>query len=602
MEAAERRGGFAGHLVALAGVVVAAFVVYALLATTIASPRAFTDELLYFEAAASIADGDRIGVDGEPYHHARLYPLALAAVHALAPDRESAYEMAKLLNALFVALTAVPVFLLARRLLGPWWSVVIAGLAVAVPSAMYVSVMMTESLAYLTAAWAIVAIMFALERPTWARQIAAIAAIALAAGVRTQLLSLFGVYVAALAICALLLPERRRWRAEARALVPTLALLAAAVGAFVFAPVVQGSPPRLLGGYAPLWRSYDVGEVGRWLVYQLANLELYLAVVPLAVAPIVVALLYRRARDGSERHAAFFALFVTGNVTFLVLVAAFNSTYWAGERLHDRPLFYIVPLWLIVLGIWLAVGLPRPLAAGAIGAATAVVLPLLLPFPEYAREERESQFIAVAPTLWSVIDQSLATIGLSGFAALTLFVLGTVLATFLVPFRFGAAFAVLVLSLFAVTAGLAWHGAAGRANEWAVLLPPGQRSWIDARVPPGRSVTLLTALHECSPPELLRASYLADFFNERVRAVVHLAYEPNSLGSVEVRVTRRGRVVRASGDPLRTEYVVAPAFLDLRGTRLAVAPAGRLVLTRVPGEVRIQSDRWRAEVASARCG
>ncbi len=587
---------------ALLAVVAVAFLVYALLAARIASPRAFTDELLYFEAAASIADGDGARVNGEPYHHSLLYPLALASVLALAPDREAAYEAAKLLNALFIALTAVPAFLLARRLVTPWWSVAVAGLAVAVPSAMYVSVTMTESLAYLTFAWALVAIVLALERPTWALQLAAIAAIAFAAGVRTQFLSLFGVYLAALAICAFLLPERHGLRAQARTLAPTLAILALGACAFILVPVVQGSTPGLLGGYGTLWSSYDVGEVGRWLVYQLANLELYLAVVPFAVAPIVLSLLYGRARDGSERHAAFFALFVSGNATLLVVVAAFNSTYWAGERLHDRPLFYVVPLWLVVLGVWLAEGLPRPLAACAVGAATALVLPLLLPFQEYAREEVESQFIAVAPTLWSVINQELFAIGLTGLGALLLFVLALVLATVLVPARFGAVFVALVASVFAVTAGLAWHGAIRLSDEREAILPPGQRSWIDDRVPPGGRVTLLTALSACSPPEPLIASYLADYFNDSVREVAHLAYEPNSLGSVDVRVSRSGRVDRSSGDPLHTEYVVAPAVVSLEGTRLAVSPTARLVLTRVPGEVRIRDEAWRADVAAARCG
>ena len=121
----------------------------------------------------------------------------------------------------------------------------------------------------------------------------------------------------------------------------------------------------------------------KWLVYHLANLELYLAVVPFAVAPIVLSLVYRRARDGSERHAAFIALFVSANATFLVLVAGFNSTIWAGERLHDRPLFYVVPLWLVVLFVWLAEGLPRPRDGGrrrGSDCARAATVPAL---PEY---------------------------------------------------------------------------------------------------------------------------------------------------------------------------------------------------------------------------
>ena len=43
-----------------------------------------------------------------------------------------------------------------------------AALAVAIPSSVYVSVVMTESLAYLTSCWALLAIVLAVERPTYA--------------------------------------------------------------------------------------------------------------------------------------------------------------------------------------------------------------------------------------------------------------------------------------------------------------------------------------------------------------------------------------------------------------------------------------------------
>ena len=93
---------------------------------------------------------------------------------------DAAYELFKAANALFFALTAIPVYLLARRLVPPWWAVCAAGLSVAIPSSISVSTVMTESLAFLTAAWALYAIALALERPTLYRQLAVLAAIATA--------------------------------------------------------------------------------------------------------------------------------------------------------------------------------------------------------------------------------------------------------------------------------------------------------------------------------------------------------------------------------------------------------------------------------------
>ncbi len=89
--------------------------------------------------------------------------------------------------------------------------------------------------------------------------------------------------------------------------------------------------------------------------------------IPLAVAPIVLWNLLREGRGGSERAAAFAALFLSANVVGLLVVAAFNSTPYAYDRLHDRYAFYLIPLWLIVLVAWLADGLPRPLVATASG-------------------------------------------------------------------------------------------------------------------------------------------------------------------------------------------------------------------------------------------
>ena len=110
----------------------------------------------------------------------------LAAIIRLAGSVDAAYDWFKFANALCFALTAVPVYLLARRLVSAWWAVVAAGLSVAIPSAISVGTVMTESLSYLTTAWALYAIAIALERPTVLRQFAVLAAVAAAFFTRPQ--------------------------------------------------------------------------------------------------------------------------------------------------------------------------------------------------------------------------------------------------------------------------------------------------------------------------------------------------------------------------------------------------------------------------------
>ena len=95
--------GTAGRLrspgTALAATVLVCFALTAAVSSLVETPRIFYDELIYMEAAASLADGEGLEVRDEPYEYGVLYPAVLAPLLALAGDRESAYALAKLLNA-----------------------------------------------------------------------------------------------------------------------------------------------------------------------------------------------------------------------------------------------------------------------------------------------------------------------------------------------------------------------------------------------------------------------------------------------------------------------------------------------------------------------
>ncbi|MGH3132334.1 MAG: hypothetical protein ACRDNY_01075 [Gaiellaceae bacterium] len=595
-----------GPTLALVAAVAVSFVTYSALAWNVPSPRVFSDELLYFDAAAAVVEGDGLTVRGDSYRYGPVYPALLSAILWIAPDRELAYQLAKTLNALLFALSAVPIFLLARRILPPWPSAVAAALSVAIPSAMYVSVVMTESLAYLAVSWALYAIVLALERPTAARQFVALLAILLAAGVRSQFLSLAGAYVLGLALVMLLVPGRR---AAPRRLVvslwPTAVSLAVGV-AVLLLPSVLGSErsPEPLGAYSTLWRSYNLDDVAFWLVRQLANLELYVAVVPVAVAPIVLASLVAAGRRGSEPHAAFVSLFVAVNVALLAPSAAFNSTEWALGLFHDRTAFYVVPLWLIVLFVWIFEGAPRPLLAAATGAALALALPLSLPFSSYASDDVQQQFGAVATTLWVGIDEAAAGVGISGRVILMLFVALLVTAALALPPRRSRLLVAGVFAVFLVTAELSWYRAAQVAEPWVSAVPPVDRSWLDERVAPDRSVTLLTAISRCTGRATRDAFYLSEFFNSSVARVAHLGASPDWLPPRNVRVLRDGQLRAASGGPLVADYVVTQPGVRLDGRRVAEATAARLVLWEVAGPVRAlgvsSAQELRARTCNAR--
>ena len=135
-------------MLVLGAIVVGAFLLYALLATGVDGPRVHPDEELYTMAASSLAGGQGLTLRGQHFGFGPLFPALLAAIIRLTGSVDAAYEWFKVANAFCFALTAVPVYLLARRLVSAWWAVLAAGLSVAIPSAISVGTVMTESLSY----------------------------------------------------------------------------------------------------------------------------------------------------------------------------------------------------------------------------------------------------------------------------------------------------------------------------------------------------------------------------------------------------------------------------------------------------------------------
>ena len=223
-----------GPAFALAGVVLVAFAIYALLSTRVSVPRVHPDEVRYMIGASSLVEGDGLSLRGDEYGFGPLHAAVLALVLWLSSGLESAYPWFKVLNALFWALTAVPVYLLARRLVSSWWAVLAAGLAVAIPSSISVATVMTESMAYFVAGWVLVATMLALERPSVLRQFALLAAIAVAFLTRSQLGVLYVGWLVALGLHWWISPAARpRERADVRRLWPSALPLVAALTALI---------------------------------------------------------------------------------------------------------------------------------------------------------------------------------------------------------------------------------------------------------------------------------------------------------------------------------------------------------------------------------
>jgi len=591
-----------GPVLALVAIVVSAFVLYTGLTTLVEVPRVHPDEVRYVIAASSLVEGDGLDLRGEEYGFGPLYAAVLMVILWLSSGLDAAYPWFKAANALFFALTAVPAYLLARRLVTQWWAVCAAGLTIAVPSSISVATVMTESLAFLTAAWALYATMLALERATVTRQLLLLLAVAAAFATRAQLGALYLSWIGALVLMWVISPNRRpRTRKDLVQLWPSAVPLVLAVAVLGGRLLSGSSPSESFGAYWELWRGYDPLDVAKWFAYHLADFEIYLAVVPLAVMPIVLSRLVRQGRKGSEKAAAFACLFISANIVGLAVVAAFTSTPWGYDRLHDRYAFYLLPLWLIVFVVWLADGLPRPLLATATGVGLALVLPAILPFRQLANE---AGIDTVPGALWVWIEAQVAGPGpLSGSRLLAAFVIALLAAAIFLPRRFRLALPAAVLAVFMVTGALAWDRMVG-APEDAVFAGGLERAWIDDLLPKDAVVTKLYIESKRCPTSALtrHALFLTEFFNSTVDRAAYIGDSvPDRLPIERVDVAADGRLELSPGEPLRADYVYTQPGIELNGRRIATGTNANLVLWHVGGPVSVAGARTSDDVRTADC-
>ena len=102
----------------LAVIVAGSIAFRAWLGSRMPAPFIFTDELHYQENARSLAAGAGIQVRDEPFGIVSvLYPLLLAPAYLLFDSLPDAYAAARTINAVVMSLAAIPAYLIARRLL-----------------------------------------------------------------------------------------------------------------------------------------------------------------------------------------------------------------------------------------------------------------------------------------------------------------------------------------------------------------------------------------------------------------------------------------------------------------------------------------------------
>ncbi len=559
----------------VAGIVVFSALFYYALGRRMVAPFILTDELIYSDAAKSFASTGELFVrDHSWVALAPIYPALISPAWALFTHIPDAYAAAKVINAVVISLAAVPAFLLARRVLSTRLAVVAAALSVALPSMLYSGTMMTENAFYPLFLAAALALVLALERPTVPRTVLLLVLCVLAFLTRGQALALIPPIVTAPLL--LVLVRRTGWAGLKRYWL-LYGLTALVLVPPVLVQLARGrSVTGLFGRYSFVSnQSYPPGPVAKWFVYHLAELDLYVGIIPFAALVLLVIM----ARHLPARVQIFTAATVALAFWLLLVVAAFDQTQTSYvNRVEERNMFYIAPLFLIALLLWIERGMPRPRRGAAVAAAFAAALPIILPLQWMLNGSIVSDTLGLIP--WWRLDLLLGSAGWTRAILAVSCLAAGVLFTFW-PRRLSLVLPALVLVYFVCVMAFAereWHHTSRSVFD-AVGSP--QPDWIDRALPAGSSAAILNTGHVA--PVVIWEN---EFFNRAAGSVYYLADPtPGGLPEWTTRVARDGTVRAPTLG--RPQYALSDETAVPAGMK--VASAGPFTLYRLPGALRLRT-------------
>jgi hypothetical protein len=361
----------------------------------------------------------------------------------------------------------------------------------------------------------------------------------------------------------------------------------------------------LLGGYDHLAHGYPVSATARWAVEHVFDLALYLGLLGGIAVPAALAMLYRGARAGSGGDAAFLGTFMSASVTALVVVAAFSAGPFGFGRLHDRYLFYVVPLWLVLLALWVARGAPRSRPAAVVTAAAFVAFVLVMPYSRLIVPDEGKLFDGTGTAVLATVGHWLAHAhGISGRWLLLAGAAASGVWLVTVPKRLAWTLLVVVAGSFVAGGEIMWRRTIDDsrkdvfANQHAAT-----RAWVDRAVPAGAKVTLVTVnAGACRAGDSRYAFLFTEFFNDRIERVPFVS-RGLTVGPAThpLRVAPDGLLHTQAGSPLRARFVVLPGGLTVAGRRLAAGTTAPLVLWQTGGIVRLTDAHSDAQVVAKAC-
>ena len=553
----------------LAAIVVGSTIVRAILGRDLVAPFIMVDEIIWSEVARGIADaGEPLLRDEPDPGYSIVYPLLISPVYALFDSLPDAYAGVKILNALTMSLAAAPAFFLARRVVRDGLALLAALMTIAIPSMAYTGTVMTENAFYPLFLLVALVLVLVLERPTPLLVVALLALVGLAFATRVQTVAIAAAVLLAPLVLAVF---------EGRGLGATISrfrwLYGIVAGGALVVLLLQIASGNLLGAYSSVGdQSYDAGEALRYLWWHVAELSLYVLVIPLAATILLVA----RARSLDAKLQAFLAATVALMVCIVPVVATFASKF--SDRIEERNMFYVAPLLCIGLLAWIERDAPRPRLLAAIAAVFSALLVVAVPFDRFLTTSAITDTLMLLP-FWSLQDR----IGEDWIALAALGLAVVLAAAFLfVPRRYALALPLLVLGLWILAIRPIWWGTHGFEQFSRGALFQGIRTaepgWIDAALPSDERTAFLwtgrTDRHTVNQSE---------FFNRGVGPVYYVTVPtPGGLPETPVRIDpRTGAVTLPDGEPVRDRFLLADSSFEPDGTSVAQDEGWGVTLWRV---------------------
>lgn len=585
----------AATFVALVGLAIVSTALRAILVGYVHGPKVFLDELGYEQMARSFAHTGHFSLFGKTgLAYSPLYPIVLSPIYALTSSLHTAYEWAKVENALLISLSVFPIYAVARFVLRRERALAAAALSLLAPLMLYSGFEMSESLAYPLCLVAIWTMLRAVRRPGVANDAILLGAIALASAARLELVVLLPASLTAVLFVAVLGQERAEGRMARRA-IRAHWLLFGAAGAALVAVLARrasnGGDLPLAGRYANLGTTHvDPLRVLELFVQHLAELDFAVGVVPFAAALLAG---YALVRFGPSRKPLIFASVALATTFWILLEVAFAAAEFdatslqprpgAGPtdlpRIHERYLIYLIPLFVVALFAALPLLRARVRMRYHLAITVAVAaLPAAIPFGTVINNTNGVDSFALQIFARQLPEKVVPT----SHATLLILLLSS-FAAFIYLCAAAQPFPQLAVAMTAVAfLGLS-AVVLGRQTQRisaAALGLPAHANWVD-RAMGNRSDVALVAGAGVRPLALKETA-----FANRSIARVYRTCEPvlgADFGERQLTLDPSG-VLRLPSGPIRTRYAVVPAAFHAPGRVLGRDPAGNLVLLAVMGE------------------